>query len=67
MSPLSLIDLADADRALVVALAVAVQESDIRDVKALIVGPADSPYQFGFFEVSLSIYRSVPRCKSKAD
>lgn len=36
------------------ALAVACQESDIRNVKALIVGPPGSPYQFGFFEVCLS-------------
>jgi len=30
---------------------VACQESDIRNVKALIVGPPESPYEFGFFEV----------------
>jgi len=35
-------------------LAVAVQESDIRHVRALIVGPPDSPYQFGFFEFTIN-------------
>lgn len=33
------------------ALAVAYKDSDIRRVAALIVGPPDSPYEFGFFEV----------------
>jgi ubiquitin-conjugating enzyme E2 Z len=34
-----------------VALAVACQEADIRSVKALIIGPPETPYEFGFFEV----------------
>lgn len=34
-----------------IALAVACQEEDIRNVKALIVGPPETPYEFGFFEV----------------
>jgi hypothetical protein len=33
-------------------LAVACQEEDIRSLKALIIGPPDSPYEYGFFEVS---------------
>jgi ubiquitin-protein ligase len=33
------------------ALAVAYQDHDIRNVKALIIGPPDTPYEFGFFEV----------------
>jgi ubiquitin-protein ligase len=35
------------------ALAVVCKESDIRHVKALIVGPPGTPYEFGFFEVCL--------------
>lgn len=35
------------------ALAVACRDSDVRNVKALIIGPHDTPYEFGFFEVSL--------------
>jgi ubiquitin-protein ligase len=33
------------------AIAVACNEKDVRDVKALIIGPAGTPYEFGFFEV----------------
>lgn len=33
------------------ALAVACRDVDVRNVKALIVGPPDTPYEFGFFEV----------------
>lgn len=33
------------------ALAVACKDADIRDVKALIIGPPNTPYEFGFFEV----------------
>jgi hypothetical protein len=33
------------------ALAVVCKDADIRDVKALIIGPPNTPYQFGFFEV----------------
>ena len=35
----------------VVALAVACRDVDVRTVKALIIGPHETPYQFGFFEV----------------
>ncbi|KAL2379045.1 hypothetical protein RJZ90_005564 [Blastomyces dermatitidis] len=34
-------------------LAVACKESDIRSMKALIVGPHETPYEFGFFEITL--------------
>lgn len=34
------------------ALAVICDESDIRYMKALIIGPPGTPYEFGFFEVS---------------
>lgn len=33
------------------ALAVACGDTDIRYVRALIVGPMGTPYQFGFYEV----------------
>ena len=35
-----------------IALAVACREMDVRHVTALIVGPPDTPYEFGFFEVA---------------
>lgn len=33
------------------AIAVACRDVDVRNVKALIIGPHDTPYEFGFFEV----------------
>lgn len=33
------------------ALAVACRDVDVRNVKALIIGPHETPYEFGFFEV----------------
>jgi ubiquitin-conjugating enzyme E2 Z len=33
------------------ALAVACRDVDVRNVKALIIGPFETPYEFGFFEV----------------
>ena len=33
------------------ALAVACRDIDVRNVKALIIGPHETPYEFGFFEV----------------
>lgn len=33
------------------ALAVACRDIDVRNVKALIMGPHETPYEFGFFEV----------------
>ena len=35
----------------ILAIAVACRDQDVRAVRALIVGPPDSPYEFGFFEV----------------
>jgi hypothetical protein len=36
-----------------IALAITYEDSDIRNIKALIVGPPGTPYEFGFFEVSV--------------
>ena len=33
------------------AIAVACRDSDVRNVKALIIGPPETPYEFGFFDV----------------
>lgn len=35
------------------AIAVACRDVDVRNVKALIIGPHDTPYEFGFFEVPI--------------
>ncbi|KAL6720783.1 erg26, C-3 sterol dehydrogenase [Lecanora helva] len=42
------------------ALAVACRDSDVQNVKALIVGPHDTPYEFGFFEFSVKFPEEYP-------
>ncbi|OAX78806.1 hypothetical protein ACJ72_06882, partial [Emergomyces africanus] len=41
-------------------LAVACKEADIRSIKALIVGPPETPYEFGFFEFSIKFPEDYP-------
>ncbi|KAL8808925.1 MAG: hypothetical protein Q9223_003570 [Gallowayella weberi] len=41
-------------------LAVACTEADVRNVKALIMGPAETPYEFGFFHFDLRFPKSYP-------
>ncbi|KAI9838761.1 MAG: hypothetical protein M1838_004504 [Thelocarpon superellum] len=41
-------------------LAVACRDVDVRSVKAVIVGPPDTPYEFGFFEFSLKFGKDYP-------
>ncbi|KAE8350426.1 ubiquitin conjugating enzyme [Aspergillus coremiiformis] len=41
-------------------LAVAYDESDIRSVHALVLGPPDTPYQFGFFEFAIKFSKDYP-------
>lgn len=43
------------------ALAVACRDIDVRNVKALIIGPHETPYEFGFFEVSVLIVFFIGR------
>lgn len=33
------------------AIAVAFKDDDVRNVRAMIMGPHETPYEFGFFEV----------------
>ena len=42
------------------AIAVACNERDVRDIRALIIGPADTPYEFGFFEFSVKFPKAYP-------
>ncbi|KAJ4295699.1 hypothetical protein N0V88_004401 [Collariella sp. IMI 366227] len=44
-----------------VALAVACRDIDVRNVKALIIGPHETPYEFGFFEFAFKINKEYPR------
>ncbi|MCJ1298393.1 hypothetical protein MMC08_001182, partial [Hypocenomyce scalaris] len=41
-------------------LAVACRDVDVRNVKALIVGPPETPYEFGFFEFSVKFPKEYP-------
>ncbi|KAL8772260.1 MAG: hypothetical protein Q9209_002472 [Squamulea sp. 1 TL-2023] len=41
-------------------LAVACSEADVRNVKALIMGPAETPYEFGFFHFDLKFPKGYP-------
>ncbi|MCJ1342438.1 hypothetical protein MMC31_000622 [Peltigera leucophlebia] len=37
------------------AIAVVCRDADVQNVKALIIGPPDTPYEFGFFEVGTKL------------
>lgn len=41
-------------------LAVAFRDSDVRSVRALIIGPPDTPYQYGFFEFNVHFGPEYP-------
>ncbi|KAK5093636.1 hypothetical protein LTR16_007508, partial [Cryomyces antarcticus] len=41
-------------------IAVAYRDMDVRHVKALIVGPPDTPYEFGFFEFDVRFPKEYP-------
>ncbi|KAK4201289.1 putative ubiquitin-conjugating enzyme E2 [Triangularia verruculosa] len=43
------------------ALAVACRDIDVRNVKALIIGPHETPYEFGFFEFDFKFGKDYPR------
>ncbi|KAK4988068.1 hypothetical protein LTR50_004184 [Elasticomyces elasticus] len=42
------------------AIAVHCKESDVRYVRALIIGPPETPYEFGFFEFNLRFSKDYP-------
>ncbi|KAI1118777.1 ubiquitin-conjugating enzyme/RWD-like protein [Nemania sp. NC0429] len=42
-------------------LAVAFRDRDVRNVKAVIIGPHETPYEFGFFEFSVKFNKEYPR------
>ncbi|KAI9701919.1 MAG: hypothetical protein M1836_001263 [Candelina mexicana] len=41
-------------------LAVACRDVDVRNVKALIIGPPETPYEFGFFEFAVRFGKEYP-------
>ncbi|KAI1174977.1 ubiquitin-conjugating enzyme/RWD-like protein [Nemania sp. FL0916] len=42
-------------------LAVAFRDRDVRNVKAMIIGPHETPYEFGFFEFAFKFNKEYPR------
>lgn len=41
-------------------IAVACRDIDVRHVRALIIGPPDTPYEFGFFEFAVKFTKDYP-------
>ena len=48
-------------------IAVACQESDVRQVKALVLGPPGTPYEYGFFEFAVRFTNEYPSKPPKVD
>ncbi|KAH6670593.1 ubiquitin-conjugating enzyme/RWD-like protein [Halenospora varia] len=53
-------ELADIQKSSDLSLAVACRDVDVRNVKAIIVGPPDTPYEFGFFEFAVRFGKDYP-------
>lgn len=53
-------ELADIQKSSDLSLAVACRDVDVRNVKAIIIGPPDTPYEFGFFEFQVKFGRDYP-------
>ncbi|KAK5654991.1 hypothetical protein OQA88_6750 [Cercophora sp. LCS_1] len=54
-------ELSDLQKNSDLSLAVACRDIDVRNVKALIIGPHETPYEFGFFEFSFKFNKDYPR------
>ncbi|KAF2277521.1 UBC-like protein [Westerdykella ornata] len=53
-------ELGEIQKAADLSLAAACRDSDVRHVRALIVGPPDTPYEFGFFEFKIRFGKEYP-------
>ncbi|KAL8714385.1 MAG: hypothetical protein Q9220_001718 [cf. Caloplaca sp. 1 TL-2023] len=53
-------EISDVQRTGDLSLAVACCDADVRNVKALIMGPAETPYEFGFFQFDLKFPKGYP-------
>ncbi|KAI9676546.1 MAG: hypothetical protein M1817_000705 [Caeruleum heppii] len=53
-------ELSEIQRSSDLSLAVACRDVDVRSVKALIVGPPETPYEFGFYEFALKFDKDYP-------
>lgn len=53
-------DLLEIQRGSDLSIAAAPRESDIRYVRAIIIGPPETPYEFGFFEFNIKFPKEYP-------
>ncbi|KAA8894127.1 ubiquitin-conjugating enzyme/RWD-like protein [Sphaerosporella brunnea] len=53
-------ELSEINKSSDLSIAVACRDVDVRSVRAIILGPPDTPYEFGFFEFSLKFGRDYP-------
>ncbi|KAK4506744.1 hypothetical protein PRZ48_000477 [Zasmidium cellare] len=53
-------ELMSAQKGTDLSIAVAFREGDVRNVRALIVGPPETPYEFGFFEFDMKFGKDYP-------
>ncbi|KAK5117665.1 hypothetical protein LTR62_005088 [Meristemomyces frigidus] len=53
-------ELAQVQRGADLSLAVACKDSDVRHVRGLIIGPPETPYEYGFFEFEIKMPREYP-------
>ncbi|KAF2132635.1 UBC-like protein [Dothidotthia symphoricarpi CBS 119687] len=53
-------ELSEIQRGSDLSLAVACRDIDVRYVRALIIGPPDTPYEFGFYEFSVKFTKEYP-------
>ncbi|KAL8413977.1 hypothetical protein RB594_005275 [Gaeumannomyces avenae] len=54
-------ELSDIQKNSDLSLAVACRDVDVRNVKAMIIGPHETPYEFGFFEFTFRFGKDYPR------
>ncbi|KAG6008953.1 hypothetical protein E4U21_003503 [Claviceps maximensis] len=53
-------ELSDIQRGCDLAIAVACRDIDVRNVRAIIMGPHETPYEFGFFEFAIRFTQDYP-------
>ncbi|KAI1345124.1 UBC-like protein [Xylariaceae sp. FL0016] len=54
-------EIAELQKSTDLSIAVAFRDCDVRTVKAVIIGPHETPYEFGFFEFVIKFNKDYPR------
>lgn len=52
-------ELMDLQKGSDLSLAAATRDEDFRNVRTLIIGPPDTPYEFGFFEFTIKVAKTT--------